>query len=73
MYFIPDQMMNTVFLSKTGDQIVLMLIYALDKIRCHTCIQGAISLATKNVNIEFLQLLSLDSCLLPPQEQATRE
>ena len=60
---MPDQTVNPIFTGETVGQIVFMFIYTLNKIRRHTCIQGAIPLATKNVNIESVQLLSLDSRL----------
>jgi hypothetical protein len=40
-----------------------MLVYTLNKIRGHSCIQGAIPSAAKKVNVELFQGLSLDSRL----------
>jgi hypothetical protein len=54
---------NIVFLGEAIRQIVSMLVDTLSKVRSHTCIQGAIPFAAKNVNVKLLQRLSLDSCL----------
>jgi len=48
---------------ETVHQIVSMLVYTLNKIRGHSCIQGAIPFAAKKVNIKLFQGLSLDSRL----------
>ena len=63
MDFIPNQTVNIVFLGETVHQIVSMLVYTLNKIRGHSCIQGAIPFAAKNVNVKLFQGLSLDSRL----------
>jgi len=63
MDFIPNQMVNIVFLGETVHQIVSMLVYTLNKIRGHSCIQGAIPFAAKKVNVKLFQGLSLDSRL----------
>ena len=40
-----------------------MLIYALGKVGGHACVQGAITLAAKDVDVRLLQRLFLDSGL----------
>ena len=50
MRFIPNEMVHTVTLRKTGNKTQAMLRNALNQIRRHTNIQDTISLVGKHVN-----------------------
>ncbi len=57
MHFIPNQTVNAVFLSKTLNQILSVLVDTLNKVGGHACIKGAIAPATKHVNVKLRQRL----------------
>jgi hypothetical protein len=63
MNFIPNQTMNIIFARETLNQVVFVFVNTLNKVGCHACIQSAIPLAAKNVNVKVLQMLPLDSRL----------
>ena len=63
MDFIPNQVMDSVFPSKTFHQIILMFMNTLNKVGGDACIKGSIRFAAKNVNKKMLQGFPLDSRL----------
>ncbi len=62
MQLIPNKAMHGIFFCKTICKVILMLVDAFDQVRRDTCLQSAITLAAKNINIKALHMfLFLDS------------
>ena len=68
MHLIPDKLIDTILFCKAINNVILMLPYSLDQIRCDTHIQGTISLAGQQVDAGLLAHLAIpENYVIPAQ------